>query len=90
LVVSINRLGFFLPQIFVANYVAGRSYTKPILLIGVKIYTYSLLAMIPMILLLANRAPLLAMVLFFILYPLSCAGDGIQGFALGRYPGQKH
>jgi MFS family permease len=79
LVVSINRLGFFLPQIFVANHVAGRSYIKPVLLIGVKIYTYSLLAMIPMILLLANRAPLLAMVLFFILYSLSCAGDGIQG-----------
>lgn len=79
LAVSVNRLGFFLPQIFVANFVAGRSYTKPILLMGVKIYTYSLLAMIPIILLLAGRAPLLVMVLFFILYSLACAGDGIQG-----------
>jgi MFS family permease len=79
LAVSINRLGFFLPQIFVANFVAGRSYTKPILLMGVKIYTYSLLAMIPIILLLSTRAPLLVMVLFFILYSLSCTGDGIQG-----------
>lgn len=78
LAVSINRLGFFLPQIFVANYIAGRPHTKPILLLGVKIYTFSMLTMIPVILLLATRAPVPALALFFLLYALSCSGDGIQ------------
>ncbi len=78
LAVSMNRLGFFLPQIFVANYAAVRPLNKPILLLGARIYTYSLAAMVPLMLILSTRAPLAALALFFLLYSISCAGDGVQ------------
>ena len=75
---SINRLGFYFPQVFVANYAAVRPLNKPILLLGVKVYTFALFALIPPMLLLAGRAPGAALALFFILYSISCAGDGVQ------------
>jgi MFS family permease len=78
LAASINRLGFFLPQIFVAHDAAARPLVKSLLLLGVKIYTCGLLALIPCILVLSARAPGAALALFYVFYAMACAGDGVQ------------
>lgn len=78
LAAGINRLGFFLPQIFVANHASAKALNKPLLLLGVKTYAFALIALIPLVLFLSTTAPLAALVLFYIFYTIACFGDGIQ------------
>lgn len=78
LAVSINRLGFFLPQFFVANHAAARALNKSILLLGVRMYIYALIALGSAMFLFSDHHPSTALTVFLILYSISCVGDGIQ------------
>jgi MFS family permease len=78
LAVSINRLGFFLPQFFVANYAAARALNKSILLLGVRMYIYALIALVSTMFLFGGHSPSASLAIFLILYSISCVGDGIQ------------
>lgn len=79
LVATIRNGGWFLPQLFVANFAARYRRKMPFSVLGMAVHRLSYLLMAVCVLGLSLRRPGLALVLFFILLSTLALGDGIGG-----------
>jgi len=77
--VTAVRYGFWLlPQVVVAGYVSALPYKRPLMVWAGVAQKLAILGMATVVYFLATSRPELALVLFFLLYTVSCVNEGVS------------
>jgi len=76
---AIGMSGWFLPQLFAANYLQARPHKRPLYVFAATLRTISLLSTIPLLYFLAPARPTAALVAFFLAYSCYSLAGGLSG-----------
>ncbi|UCC68387.1 MAG: MFS transporter [Armatimonadota bacterium] len=79
LISGLGMSGWFLPQLFAANYLQSRPYKRPLYIFAAFLRGVGLLLIIPLIYFLARGNPAAALVAFFLGYALYSFSGGLSG-----------
>jgi len=76
---ALGMSGWFLPQLFAANYLQSRPYKRPLYIFAAILRTVGLLSVIPLLYFLAPARPVVALVAFFTAYMCYSLAGGLSG-----------
>ena len=76
---AIGMSGWFLPQLFAANYLQARPHKRPLYVFAATIRTIGLLSAIPLLYFLAPARPTAALLAFFLAYSCYSLAGGLSG-----------